>query len=157
LHYAKDKERIKFRQIYTGKDSGEEGAKQYVWVETPDGKSYRKLTDEELSKSLAIPEGYRVFRPGPLTSPGASINTRNEITLQGKSFFPGANRHWSLGPDDTEELDRKGRVMIIGNTPCSSFISRFSSFPIEEYLGLIPAEVDFLKNRYTLFRQIPLS
>ena len=132
LHYAKAKERIKFRPLYTDKDPGEEGAKQYVWVESPDGKSYRKLTDEELSKSSAIPDGHRVFRPGPLTSPGASINARNEITLQGRKFFPGANRHWSLGPDDTEELDRKGRVMILGNTPCSKlYIKDFPVSPLK--------------------------
>ena len=128
LHYAKDKERIKFRALFIEKDPGEEGAKQYTWVESPDGSSYRRMTAEELTNLNLIPSDSRVFRPGPLTSPGANPKTRNEITLQGRKFTPGANRHWSLGPDDTEELDRKGRVLILGNTPCSKLYLK--DFPV---------------------------
>jgi len=128
LHYAKDRTRIKFRPIFTDKDPGEEGARQYIWVESPDGKQYRKITEEELANPKLVPEGWHVFRPGPLTSPGANPNTRNEIVLQGRKFTPGHNRHWSLGPEDTEILDRKSRVMIIGDTPCSKLYLR--DFPV---------------------------
>ncbi len=128
LHYAKDRERIKYRPLFTSKDPGEEGARQYIWVNSPDGKNYRKMTDEELANPQLVPHGWRIFRPGPLTSPGANLTAGNEITLQGRQFTPGSNRHWSLGPDDTEMLDRKARVMIIGNTPCSKLY--LDDFPV---------------------------
>jgi len=128
LHYAKDRERIKYRPLFTSKDPGEEGARQYIWVNSPDGKSYRKMTDEELANPQLVPHGWRIFRPGPLTSPGGNLTAKNEITLQGRQFSPGSNRHWSLGPDETEMLDRKARVMIIGNTPCSKLY--LDDFPV---------------------------
>ncbi len=128
LHYSKDRERIRFRALYMDKEPGEAGAKQYTWAESPDGKSHRNLTDSELADPGSIRDGWRVFRPGPLTSPGANSGARNEIVLQGRTFTPGVNRHWSIGPDDTEELDRKGRVMILGNTPCSKLY--LDDFPV---------------------------
>jgi adenine-specific DNA-methyltransferase len=136
LHYAKSKSKIKFRPLFLGKDPGEDGAKQYVWLEAPDAKSYRKMTEEEFSNPRAIAKGWRVFRPGPLTSPQANLNTRNEITLQGRKFTPGANRHWSLGPDDTEELARRGRVLIVGNTPCSKLY--LDDFPVAPLKNVWP-------------------
>jgi adenine-specific DNA-methyltransferase len=136
LHYAKDRERIKFRPLFISKDPGEEGAKQYIWVEAPDGKQYRKMTDDEMNNQKLIPSGWRVFRPGPLTSPGPNPNVRNEITLQGRKFHPGVNRHWSIGPDDTEALDKKGRVMIIGNTPCSKLY--LDDFPVSPLKNVWP-------------------
>jgi adenine-specific DNA-methyltransferase len=107
-----------------------------VWVESPDGKEYRKISEEEFNNPAFIPIGWRVFRPGPLTSPGASLNARNEITLHGRKFTPGANRHWSIGADDTEALDRLGRVMIIGNTPCSKLYLK--DFPVSPLKNVWP-------------------
>ncbi|MBI5477985.1 MAG: site-specific DNA-methyltransferase, partial [Deltaproteobacteria bacterium] len=134
LHYARDREcaKSKFHPLMVTKDPGEEGAKQYVWLESPDGKTQRKLTDAEIADPTSIPPGWRVFRPGPLTSPGPNPNARNEITLQGRQFTPGATRHWSIGADDTEALDKKGRVMIIGNTPCSKlYVDDFPVSPLK--------------------------
>jgi adenine-specific DNA-methyltransferase len=136
LHYAKDRERIKFRTLFTDKDPGEEGAKQYIWIESPDGQEYRKITEDEFNNPGLIPDGWRVFRPGPLTSPGANLNTPKEITLQGRKFTPGSNRHWSLGSDDTEVLDKKGRVLIIGNTPCSRLYLK--DFPVSPLKNIWP-------------------
>jgi len=128
LNYARDRERMKFRPLWLPKKPGEEGAFQYTWAESEDGLVQRKLTENEVRDVSTLPEGYRVFRPGPLTSPGASPNTRNEIRLQGRLFTPGPNRHWSLGADDTERLDALGRVIIIGNTPCSKLY--LDDFPV---------------------------
>ena len=45
LWYGRDRERIKYRQLYLEKVVGEEGGTIYSWAELPDG-SERKLTAE---------------------------------------------------------------------------------------------------------------
>ncbi|MBC7946077.1 MAG: site-specific DNA-methyltransferase [Burkholderiales bacterium] len=136
LHYAKDVQRVKFRTLFTTKEAGEDGAKQYIWLESPDSRTTRKLSKAELDSPGLIPEGWRVFRPGPLTSPGASPKARNEVELQGRTFTPGGNRHWSLGANDTQVLDQRGRVMIIGNTPCSKLY--LDDFPVSPLKNVWP-------------------
>ncbi len=133
LHYARDIERIHFQPLWLPKEPGEEGAKQYVWAESEDGKTIRKLSDAEIRDPALLPSGWRVFRPGPLTSPGASASEHKEVVLQGQRYTPGTNRHWSLGPDDTEKLDRLNRVLIIGNTPCSKlYLDDFPVSPLKD-------------------------
>jgi adenine-specific DNA-methyltransferase len=119
LHYARQRSGVKFWTLYMPKQAGQEGARQYVWVEAPSGDAYRRMTAEELANPSVISPGWRIFRPGPLTSPGASPNAPNELELGGRVFTPGANRHWSLGVDGTRELASRGRVMVLGNTLCS--------------------------------------
>ncbi len=128
LHYARNIEAIHFVPLWLGKEAGEEGAKQYLWLEAPDGGSTRRMTEDELQNPSTIPTGWRIFRPGPLTSPGASSSEKKEIVLQGRKFTPGPNRHWSLGPDDTEKLNALGRVIILGSTPCSKLY--LEDFPV---------------------------
>jgi adenine-specific DNA-methyltransferase len=136
LHYARDLSRVRFHPLFVNKDPGEEGAKQYVWIEAPNRTTYRRMTDAEIESPASVPNGWRVLRPGPLTSPGASPNARNEITLQGRTFTPGANRHWSLGPEDTETLDKKQRVLVLGNTPCSKLY--LDDFPVSPLKNVWP-------------------
>jgi adenine-specific DNA-methyltransferase len=135
VHYARDIEAVRFRKLWIDKEAGEEGARQYLWLEAPDQSSYRKLTDEEIADRTRIPEGWRVFRPGPLTSPGANPKGPHRIVLSGRPFEPGPNRHWSLGAD-TELLDQRGRVMIIGNTPCSKLY--LDDFPVSPLKNVWP-------------------
>jgi adenine-specific DNA-methyltransferase len=124
--YARDRSRVKFRDLHVRKRAGEEGARQYVWAESPDGTSRRKLTSEELAAGEAA-DGWRIFRPGPLTSPGAH-GSDDRLELQGRVFSAGSNRHWSLGVEGTQALDKAGRVLVVGNTPCSKLY--LDDFPV---------------------------
>jgi adenine-specific DNA-methyltransferase len=110
------------------KRAGEEGAKQYVMLEFPDGE-IRRMTKEELSTGQ-VPREARIFRIGPLTSPGASKNDR-PIKVNGRTFPPTKGRHWSIGADDTEKLFALGRATIVGNTPCSKlFLDELGISPL---------------------------
>ena len=59
LWYAKDMERVKYRQLFAAKEIGEAGATQYTWAELPDGTRKNFGTPEKLRKA---PSGSRVFR-----------------------------------------------------------------------------------------------
>jgi adenine-specific DNA-methyltransferase len=50
IWYAKDVKNVKYRQLYTEKEVGGEGASKYEYVELADG-TRRRLTTEEKNKS----------------------------------------------------------------------------------------------------------
>jgi adenine-specific DNA-methyltransferase len=56
--YAKDHERLKYRQLYAAKEIGEEGGSQYTWAELPDGTRRNFGNAEAVSEA---PAGSRVF------------------------------------------------------------------------------------------------
>ena len=70
LWYARDKSRVKNRKLYFLKRPGEEGAKQYNWIELPSGHRRPMASDE--SESTVLPEGAKIFQPYPMVSMGAS-------------------------------------------------------------------------------------
>jgi adenine-specific DNA-methyltransferase len=126
IGYAKNLSEAKFRTLWFEKAAGGEGARQYTWLELPDD-AVRSMSKDELAGS-ALPKGARVFRPGPLTSPGSNPSTAQKITVGGRVFEAPVGRHWSIGPKDTERLFALGRGMVIGNTPCSKLY--FDDFPV---------------------------
>ena len=132
--YAREYEKVKYRQLFVPKMPGEEGARQYTWLEAPDGKSYRQMSEGELRNPGEIPAGWKVFRPGPLSSPGYNSVSSKPIEVGGKSFSPGANRHWSIGTTDTLKLVAKKRTLVIGNTLCSKlYLDDYPVSPISNY------------------------
>ncbi len=132
IYYAKSREHVKFRNLWLPKTAGEAGAKQYVWLNFPDGKTRRMLLDEIEGRS-PIPDGVRIFRPGPLTSPGKN-HEEEPIRIGGREFTPTGNRHWSIGTNDTQKLVACDRAMLVGNTPCSKLF--LDDFPVSPLINI---------------------
>ena len=112
LWYAKNKEAAKHQSLFNQKRPGEEGAKQYNWMEAGSGER-RPMTKEEADG--VIPSDSRVFQPYPLVSMGASKNDK-PFEWNGKTYYPSANRHWSVTADGLARLAQENRLMAIGNT-----------------------------------------
>jgi adenine-specific DNA-methyltransferase len=98
--YAKDKEKIKWHQIYVDKIAG--GDSDYQHVELPDG-SRRRLTREESQKPSILPKGSRIFQTTSLESEnptfefqfnGKKYTQRWKTNSQGLSNLAKANRLW---------------------------------------------------------------
>jgi adenine-specific DNA-methyltransferase len=120
--------------LFVEKKPGDEGARQYLWIESADAKSYRQMTEAELADPSSIPNGWRIFRPGPLSSPGFNEQSSKLLKIGNKEFSPGANRHWSIGIEDTFKLVEKGRMLPIGNTLCSKlYLADYPVSPISNY------------------------
>jgi len=80
--YAKDKDQVKYRQLYSHKGGGE-GDDEYRYLLLPDGTS-RTMTAEERADSRAVPAGAERFRPSATTSqrpPGS-----DPFTFRGRTF-----------------------------------------------------------------------
>lgn len=101
--YAKDKKRIKYRQLYLQRKAGEAGAGSYNQLELKDG-TIRPATREEISTGN-IPEGSRLFTSGDLQSQG---NPMVEFEVNGKTY----KGRWKTNVAGLQKLVDANRVLI---------------------------------------------
>lgn len=109
--YAKDKENIKYRQLYYEKSSSD-GYEAYNNVELQDG-TIRKLTQEERLDWLSV-KG-RIFRLQILQSAGAS-NAGQVFPFKGKEYSPAVGSHWKTSVEGLKRLAEKGRIVASGSS-----------------------------------------
>ncbi|MEW6379869.1 MAG: site-specific DNA-methyltransferase [bacterium] len=113
LFYAKNKDTVKYRQLYLTRDETT-GLERYNYVELPTGESI-KLTKAQLSGSDAIPQGRR-WRDTSVLSQGESAGKTGEpICLAGKTYYPKPGRHWCTSKEGFNRLWQCRRVVEIGN------------------------------------------
>lgn len=108
LFYAKDKERLKYRQLYKDKIFGGEGASAYNRVQLPDG-TRRSLTIGEKQDISLLPKGAKIYRLDNLTSqrpPGDF-----PIELDGKTYRP-KKGYWKTGEPGMAALKAKKRLDV---------------------------------------------
>ncbi len=125
LWYGKNRQ-IKYRQLFNWKGIGEEGATQYVSVQSPNGEE-RRITDEELDDPRRIPEGWRIFASDNLTSQSASTTTLYAYEYLTGKFSPGKGG-WKTNQKGMKLLELSGRLRIIGNS--LMYRRFFDDFPV---------------------------
>ena len=113
LWYAKDKNRIKYRQLYEQLDRAGivELFSSYVMVELTDG-THRKLKAEErFDPDQHLPKGSRLFRSQGLFSQGRSTTGRSEpYRWEGSTYFCPETGHWSVSYEGLDYLAQQGRL-----------------------------------------------
>ena len=127
LWYAKDKERVKYRQLYLDKETGSAGSGVYSWVELPDG-TRRRMTSEEREDTRKIPTGAKVFRLDNLTSQGSSPTASADIEIAGKRYTCGPSRHWTAPPTGMRRLVELNRAVPSGQS--LAYIRYVDDFPV---------------------------
>ncbi|MCG3197115.1 MAG: hypothetical protein GHCLOJNM_01599 [bacterium] len=114
IWYAKDKAKVKFRQVFRAKTLGGEGTQEYTNVELPDG-TIRKLSDEEQSDPARLPNGSRVFVADPVVSAGGGDPNDQVLKFQeGSRTYKidcGPKRHWKTTRAGMEKLWNIGRLL----------------------------------------------
>lgn len=123
IWYAKDKERLKYRQLYFPKNRDASGAEEYVYGEFKSGEC-RRLSNDEIDNP---PEGVRFFRYDNLTAarPAAGNDVR-EYTFDGQRFTPGKGT-FKTDLEGLKNLEKAGRL-----------IKRDKSLNYKRYLGDFP-------------------
>src|SRR5271157_3686325 len=125
IWFSKTKESIKYRQLYSDKESGEVGASKYRTVEMPDG-TRRQLTQEEIRTGRA--EG-RLMVDDNLTSQTTRVGltTVFPVKLDGREFYPGTGG-WKTNVDGMRKLKHVPRLIVWGNR--LRYIRYIDDFPV---------------------------
>lgn len=107
LWYAKSKDQIKYRQLYTLKDPKDKssGGSEYKMLALPTGefKTAKKANNEELVVAAR-------FRPSPTTSQSGTEATRMPIRVFGQDFIPGPGG-WKTNSEGFARLNSADRLM----------------------------------------------
>jgi adenine-specific DNA-methyltransferase len=114
IWYARDKQRIAYRQLYKPKVLGGDGAEEYKYLYDPRANSIRPMTDREIADPRTIPAALKPCRYGPVTSQGASSEGPQEIVIDGQTYSPGPNNHWKVAFDAMKKLVAAGIVFPRG-------------------------------------------
>ncbi len=129
LWYAKDREQVKYRQLFRTKELGGAGAALYTAIEEADG-TRRPMTPAERAGDVA--EGNKPFGTGGLTSSRVRDSRSGYFALDvnGREYFPGTGE-WKTNRDGFRRLLAASRVQVVGRTPrYVRYLDDFSGFPI---------------------------
>lgn len=128
--YAKDFERVKYRQLYFQKERGGTGSGEYSWIELPSGERRRATRLESENENL-LPEGTRFFIPDNLTSnrpPGDfPVNFEGQVGSPKKGY-------WKTGNVGMGRLKYAGRLIRQGQT--LRYVRFLGDFPVSPYANM---------------------
>jgi len=124
LWYAKDRDQVKYRQLYLDKEVGGAGGSAYTMVETPEG-TRRRATAQELESGEAVG---RFFRPSPMTSETVreAKTTVFDVNADGLVLRP-SKGGWKTNREGMEKLRQAGRLMVTGTS--LSYVRYHDDFP----------------------------
>ncbi len=125
LWYAKDKQNIKFRNLYIEKPIGQGSG--YTWIEEKNG-NRRKMTKEEKENPTLIPEDVKVFFTSALASSGYTETCMYDFEFQGKRYKCG-KKSWRTTKEGMQALIRENRIIAPGDLPC--YIQYHKDFPFQ--------------------------
>ena len=116
--YARDKEKVKFRALFSKKEvgKGETTGERYDQLESPDGSTQRSMNREERNDASVIPEGWEPFQLDNLTSGAYRPNTTVNYVYRGRTFHPGMQSCWKTTVQGLDRLAVAGRVQQAGAT-----------------------------------------
>ena len=133
IWYAKNRNAVKYRQVYLPKAVETDLAGVYGWIELQDGQR-RRMSAEERAGVIPLPEGSRVFRVDNATSTGYSDALSAPIKLDEKAYVAGGNKHWKTTPDGMRRLAWANRLVPAGITVgYVRFIDDFPVYPVVNY------------------------
>lgn len=130
--YAKDRNNVKARTLYTKKVPGEEGATNYEWIEEASG-TRRPMTAREKERSVPLPEGCKILQPYPLFSDGPSQRDR-PLLWRDAEFKPSSNSHWKTHSEGLQRLSKADRFVSQGKT--LRFVNYLTDYDVTPLLNI---------------------
>ncbi len=122
LWYAKDKNRIKYRQLYAEKDEAFDPGGKYAYVEEADG-TRRRMVDEDTARGTNAEKRVRFYRLDNLTS---QASPPVPFQFKGKQYVGG----WKTNDSGLQKLVLANRIVQSTNTlNYVRFIHDFAAVP----------------------------
>jgi adenine-specific DNA-methyltransferase len=127
LWYAKDKDKVKYRNLCIDKVMGQAGSSKYDQVEMP-CLSRRPITTLERQRPETLPRGARIMRVDNLTSPRIREARTGyfPISVSGRSFLP-RQGEWKTHQIGMQRLIMASRVAALRGT--AGYIRYINDFP----------------------------
>ncbi|WP_026299509.1 site-specific DNA-methyltransferase [Elioraea tepidiphila] len=119
LFYARDREKLKYRQPLTLKQIGGVGGSAYKKVRLPD-LTERPITDDELKGMSPVPENAKVFRIDNLTSQsvgrdkGEGAASWFPVEYHGNTYRPSEKVRWKTNELGMSRLQKADRLSSTG-------------------------------------------
>ena len=113
LWYARDRERVKYRQLYEPLTRAEviESFSWHVMVELSGGERRKPTPEERFDPNRYLPEGARIYARMPLDSQGVSTTGRSEpYEYDGRFFRCSRNGHWRISKEGMDRLAELNRL-----------------------------------------------
>lgn len=129
IWYAKDKSRMKYRELFQIKASpvGDTQSK-YDQLELPDG-TRRPMTAEEKGSIEPLLKDARIFRVDNLVSQGYRQKTTVEYEFEGRIYHPGPTSNWKASvPEGMDRLAANRRIVVTGRGKLG-YVRYWDDFP----------------------------
>jgi len=130
LWYAKQREQVKFRQIYKSRGYEQDVGGRFTRVQLGDG-SRRVMTTEEREDITKLPSGSRIYRHDNLTSQSGTEKSAFPVNFQGQVFKPG-NGFWKTNQAGMAILERAGRLAA-PTTNSLGYVRFIDDFPVSTF------------------------
>ncbi|MEA5622793.1 site-specific DNA-methyltransferase [Nostoc sp. UHCC 0251] len=114
LWYGKNKEKIKYRPIFTEQDISED--KEYRLINEDSSDGYRRIKEDEF-KVLSKNNIFQIFRRSVLTSSGFTQSCTFDFNFRGFKCKPFGKKSWRTTLEGIQRLILANRVFILGNNP----------------------------------------
>jgi adenine-specific DNA-methyltransferase len=139
LYYAKNKERVKYRQLYLDKLASNQANSAYSSIEMLDG-TRRRMFGEEREFPVRIPKGARVYRLDNLQSQsigrekGEGAASWFPVRFRGKNWLPGSRSRWKTNESGMARLIAARRLETTNNgLYYVRYIDDFPAFPLTSH------------------------
>jgi adenine-specific DNA-methyltransferase len=128
IWYCKDKERLKYRQLFLRKEPKASGgwAHNYLQMVNCDR---RPLTRDERQGKQPIPDGARLYMLDNLVSQGASPAGTFDFELEARKYHPGARSHWKTRAEGMRVLVHANRIEPSANQ--IRYVRFFDDFAVQ--------------------------
>ncbi|MFN7971225.1 MAG: site-specific DNA-methyltransferase [Acidobacteriota bacterium] len=138
LIFARDKPRLKYRQLYVDKTGGS-GDGPYSWVELPNG-TRRRMSPEERSDRSVLPRNAKVFRFDNLQSQsigrekGEGASCWFPVKHDGKEWRPSTRNRWKTNEEGMRRLSAAKR--LISTDTGLYYVRYLVDFPVQPVTDL---------------------
>ena len=130
LWYARNGERLKYREVFKAKGVSDDVGARYRRIETKSS-GRRPMTSDEISGSSALPEAVRIYRHDNLTSQSGSERSSFPVDFESGVFEP-EKGFWKTNQEGMRRL--KDAERLASPTPRTIQYVRFlDDFPVSRY------------------------
>ncbi len=124
LWYSREKERVKYRQLYVEKSC--EGDRNYRWYEGEDGQRH-EMTDLQVNNHGLLPPGARPYHLKSLEPSGVMESGKFHFDFQGTTYPP-PNNGWATPPEGLQKLAAAKRIERLSGT--LRYVLFHSDYPV---------------------------